>query len=169
MIFAEELIAAYPKLSATAWAKSFGETVYHYQRRKHFPQGLAERVWAFNVQICQHDEVNRLIMTNTPLRHFPKEGEQWYHDHNQMIRDLVPPKELLEFNAKQSWLPICEFLERPVPAAHYPRTNESALFKKTVDGRWERFKLQKYSYFLRWFSLFMIGVATICSLRLQFG
>ena len=33
-----------------------------------------------------------------------------YCRHNAAVRNLVPEDQLLEFNAKQGWGPLCEFL-----------------------------------------------------------
>eukprot|EP00750_Incisomonas_marina_P029715 INCI7219.2.p1 GENE.INCI7219.2~~INCI7219.2.p1 ORF type:complete len:124 (-),score=16.52 INCI7219.2:197-568(-) len=45
---------------------------------------------------------------------------QGYLDHNQRVRDVTPSDQLLEFNVKQGWEPLCSFLE--VPTAECPST-----------------------------------------------
>lgn len=171
-LFAEELIKAYPKAKvilsvrddATAWYRSFGSTVWEFQRRKFFPQGLLERFWYYNLPRGPTDEMYGLVMSNTPLRTFPTRGKQWYLDHNQKVRDLVDPKNLLEFNAKQGWEPLCKFLEKEVPAVAYPKANETAVFTRIVESRWFQFRLRKYDLFLRWISIFMLSSAAIFSI-----
>lgn len=46
--------------------------------------------------------------------------------HNQHIRDTVPKENLLEFEAKDGWEPLCAFLGKPVPDESYPRINEGS-------------------------------------------
>lgn len=43
--------------------------------------------------------------------------------HNQYIRSIVPPERLLEFRSEDGWVPLCNFLDKPVPAEAYPYTN----------------------------------------------
>jgi hypothetical protein len=42
---------------------------------------------------------------------------------NQAVMDTVPTERLLVFEAHQGWEPLCAFLDVPVPAIPYPRTN----------------------------------------------
>lgn len=39
-----------------------------------------------------------------------------YERHNQHVQTHVPSDQLLVFNVKQGWAPLCEFLGKPVPA-----------------------------------------------------
>ena len=52
-----------------------------------------------------------------------------YATHNQAVRDTIPPEQLLVFNAKDGWKPLCDFLGVAVPDAPYPKTNDSAEFR----------------------------------------
>ena len=49
-----------------------------------------------------------------------------YEKHNEQGRRTVPPDQLLEFNVKQGWSPLCEFLGKDVPEEPFPNVNESA-------------------------------------------
>ena len=40
-----------------------------------------------------------------------------------MIRGLVPPERLLEWDISDGWGPLCAFLEKPVPATPFPHAN----------------------------------------------
>jgi len=51
-----------------------------------------------------------------------------FEDHNQEVRESVPKDRLLEFEVKQGWEPLCDFLEVPVPRQPFPRLNERAVF-----------------------------------------
>lgn len=43
-----------------------------------------------------------------------------------MIRGLVPKERLLEWNVKDGWEPLCEFLGKPVPDEPFPHVNAAA-------------------------------------------
>ena len=46
-----------------------------------------------------------------------------------MIRE-VPADQLLVFQAKDGWAPLCRFLEVDVPETPYPRTNTTEQFQQ---------------------------------------
>ncbi len=46
-----------------------------------------------------------------------------YRRNNQQVRDTVPADRLLVFTPADGWEPLCRFLEVPVPAAPFPRSN----------------------------------------------
>jgi len=54
--------------------------------------------------------------------------------HEEAVKAEVPAEQLLVFEARQGWEPLCRFLERPIPDEPYPRTNTSAEFAE----RWRR-------------------------------
>ena len=39
---------------------------------------------------------------------------------------LVPSSQLLVFNVKEGWDPLCTFLEKPVPEIPFPKKNAGA-------------------------------------------
>ena len=55
-----------------------------------------------------------------------------YLEHNQTVKDEVPPEKLLVFNSAEGWAPLCEFLEVPVPDEPYPKTNTSEDFARMM-------------------------------------
>jgi hypothetical protein len=44
------------------------------------------------------------------------------------VRTSLPPERLLVFDVEDSWQPLCAFLDRPVAAMPFPRTNNSEEF-----------------------------------------
>lgn len=40
-----------------------------------------------------------------------------------MIRGLVPPERLLEWDISDGWEPLCKFLGKPVPDIPFPHAN----------------------------------------------
>lgn len=174
-LLSKELVMAYPEAkviltvrdSPDKWYNSFNDTIWYYQRQKHWPNGIRERFWAYQFGPGPHDSIYRYIIGYTPFPNFPTQGKQWYLDHNEMMRQIVPPDNLLEFNAKQGWEPLCNFLGKPVPSTPYPRVNDSGSFQSTVDPYWAIVKIRRSQKLLRWFSIWMIIFAVIVSFLSQ--
>ena len=49
---------------------------------------------------------------------------EWYSKHNARVERLIPKEQLLKFNVKEGWDPLCEFLGTDVPDEDFPRVNE---------------------------------------------
>ncbi len=52
-----------------------------------------------------------------------------YQAHNEAVRQAIPRENLLVFNARDGWEPLCTFLGVAVPAAPYPKTNSTDEFR----------------------------------------
>ena len=50
--------------------------------------------------------------------------------HQETVKEEVPADRLLVFQASDGWVPLCEFLNLPVPAEGYPRVNTTAEFNE---------------------------------------
>lgn len=48
--------------------------------------------------------------------------------HNDAVRATIPSEQLLVFEVRDGWVPLCEFLEVPAPDEPFPRTNDRAEF-----------------------------------------
>ncbi|MBD3626201.1 MAG: hypothetical protein HUJ24_12685 [Rhodobacteraceae bacterium] len=46
-----------------------------------------------------------------------------YRRNNEKVRDTIPAERLLVFTPADGWGPLCRFLEVPVPATAFPRSN----------------------------------------------
>ena len=55
--------------------------------------------------------------------------------HNDAVRKTVPEDQLLVFEVKDGWAPLCEFLDLPVPENPFPRTNDRGEFWDRVSGK----------------------------------
>ena len=62
------------------------------------------------------DEIHDLKQENA---HFAKIFEK----HNDTVRNVVPKDRLLEYDVRQGWEPLCEFLEAPIPEKPFPHLN----------------------------------------------
>jgi hypothetical protein len=51
-----------------------------------------------------------------------------YRAHEKDVRRTVPAEQLLVFDVRQGWAPLCEFLEVAAPDVPFPRTNSTAEF-----------------------------------------
>ena len=57
--------------------------------------------------------------------------EEQYQRHVQAVQDSVPPHQLLVFNVKQGWEPLCAFLEVPVPTGiPFPYKGETTMLRR---------------------------------------
>jgi hypothetical protein len=66
---------------------------------------------------------------------FPGQGKAIYLQHNKEIRDLVPANQLLEYNIKDGWGPLCDFLNEPKPCEPFPQSNDTRSFVKRCKNR----------------------------------
>jgi len=59
---------------------------------------------------------------------FALHGKAVYKNHRDDIRRIMAdrPGDYLEFDVKQGWLPLCEFLGHEVPEQEFPNVNDSA-------------------------------------------
>ena len=55
--------------------------------------------------------------------------EESYYKHIQRVRAMIPPDKLLEFNMKEGWTPLCEFLGKPVPDTQFPHVNDRVVMQ----------------------------------------
>ena len=53
-----------------------------------------------------------------------------YKRHIEEVKRFVPPAQLLVFEVKEGWGPLCEFLGKPVPSVPFPNVNEADKFKR---------------------------------------
>ncbi|KAL1923998.1 uncharacterized protein VTP21DRAFT_7033 [Calcarisporiella thermophila] len=136
--FYEELIRQNPKAkviltvrdSPLLWYQSVISTIFYFTLRPfpykyiypwmyyHYYEG---RFGLMPYHINQHDFGGRV-------------GDQqfaisMYNERMQKVKQLVPPEQLLIFNVKQGWEPLCKFLGVPVPDQPFPHDNERAILQ----------------------------------------
>ena len=61
-----------------------------------------------------------------------KNARRIYDAHYHTIEALVPPEKLLKYNFKDGWVPLCEFLGKPIPNVPFPRVNETAAVRAKI-------------------------------------
>lgn len=142
--FAKELVEIYPKAkiiltvrdSAEAWHASILKTVYQgwtildpeaIRRPGTNPLGLLQKILAPTSDFLKFA---RKLFDVLDCENVPESGAQMYLEHNDNIRQLAAKREFLEFNERQGWGPLCEFLGKPVPEKPFPKVNDSANFQQ---------------------------------------
>jgi hypothetical protein len=57
-----------------------------------------------------------------------------FEAHNEAVKATIPANQLLVYEVKDGWGPLCEFLNTPVPNEPFPRTNSRAEFWDRVSA-----------------------------------
>ena len=140
---APELMAAYPNAkvilttrSTESWYKSMISTIYESQLDPFLPF-LKPFLPADPSQIIKLVDI---IFAAYFMSDFLRFGKGCFVRHNDLVRTLAKAEvgegkkgRFLEFEAKQGWGPLCEFLGKEVPEEAYPRTNDTASFNETFN------------------------------------
>lgn len=63
-----------------------------------------------------------------------KEAVQFWNEHVNEVKSVVPADRLLVWEVKEGWEPICKFLNVPVPQNPFPRVNDTDEIEKARKG-----------------------------------
>ena len=132
--FFRELHVAYPsakfiltKRSPESWVASFSETIYKLLGGKeHAPKEM--HAWL---------DMGAGVIAKTGFPEGLDHGAltKAFNAHNDAVKTAIPAKQLLVYEVKDGWEPLCAFLEVPVPAEAFPRTNDRGEFWDRVSGK----------------------------------
>ncbi len=131
--FFAELAEAYPSArfvltlrEPARWADSFGATIYKLiAARDEAPPEM--RDWL--------RMASRVIEKTGFPPGLDSDGlAAAFTAHNEAVKAAIPADRLLVFEVKQGWEPLCRFLDVPVPAEDFPRTNDRGEFWDRVNG-----------------------------------
>jgi len=158
--FAKELIEAYPDAKVVltnrdvdSWHASTMRTVYW---RVTDPElkALSNFSWAASMYQPMLQKFFDCFFEGD----FVNKGKDIYTRHYEEVRSLVPKDRLLEFQVKEGWEPLCEFLGEPVPYdSKFPNVNDNRDF---VARSRRRNRNQMYNVALRWVHVSaMVGAA----------
>jgi hypothetical protein len=125
--FFRELSAAYPSAkfvltyrSPESWAQSFSGTIYKLLAAK--DQAPPEmRPWLEMV-------IGVVAKTGFPAGLDVPGLTQAFTAHRDAVKAAVPADQLLIYEVKDGWSPLCAFLDMPVPDDPFPRTNDRSEF-----------------------------------------
>ena len=81
-------------------------------------------------------------LTTTMDRICPDLWKSQYTRHNAAVRSLVPADQLLEYNVKQGWGPLCRFLGLPEPDEPFPHENKLGKAGNIID-KYAKFTILK--------------------------
>ncbi|HIG23508.1 MAG TPA: hypothetical protein EYQ28_13730 [Henriciella sp.] len=131
--FYKELYAAYPDAkfilsirSPESWAASYGDTI---------AKLIADRDNA-PVPMKPWLEMAHGVIARTGFPYGLSEAELMagFEAHNEAVKRTIPADQLLVFEVKQGWGPLCNFLGVETPEGPFPRTNDRAEFWDLVTG-----------------------------------
>lgn len=131
--FYKELYAAYPNAkfilthrSKESWAESFGSTIYKLLgERENTPAPVQE--WLNMV-------VKVIEKSGFPMGLDFEGLAERYEAHNKAVRALFPSEQLLVYQVKEGWEPLCAFLNVDAPTTAFPRTNNREEFWDLVNA-----------------------------------
>lgn len=143
-VYYKELLAHYPnaKVILTVrdpekWYESVNATI------RHVNPGIATRLKLIfslpfsstarkQARIFQHND--RVIWKKFFQNKFEDKdfAIEHFNRHIEEVKSHVPAEQLLVFDSKDGWEPICTFLGKEIPQTPYPSTNKRENFKEFV-------------------------------------
>ena len=132
--FFRELLREYPSAKFILthrdpgkWADSFGATIYKLLAGKaQAPEEM--RAWL--------DMADAVIAKTGFSPGLDRDGLiEAFTAHNDAVKNTIPAKQLLVFEVKDGWEPLCTFLGVPTPTETFPRTNHREEFWDRVEGK----------------------------------
>ena len=118
-----------------SWYRSCKDTIFKmFVNSPYCPAGVKAAL-ALGLPHAGFIELNNKLL-------FPSIGSSWkkaeikkaFDAYNAKVKATVPASQLLVFQAKDGWEPLCKFLGKPVPATPYPRVNDTVEFQSHVIG-----------------------------------
>jgi hypothetical protein len=129
--FVHELAAAFPSAkfiltvrSPDSWVDSFSQTIYPF---------VTERDRIKTEMLPWIDMAARVIEKTGFVVGLDAAGlREAFDSHIEAVKATIPARQLLVYQVKDGWTPLCEFLGVPVPADPFPRTNDRSEFWELV-------------------------------------
>ncbi|MBT8041472.1 MAG: hypothetical protein KJN78_14610 [Gammaproteobacteria bacterium] len=131
--FFRELLEEFPKAKFVLtlrdperWADSFSATIYKLLgSANQAPQEM--RAW-----LAMASEV--IAKTGFPAGLERDQLVEAFNSHNEAVKATIPASQLLVFDVREGWGPLCDFLDVPEPGGDFPRTNHREEFWDRVEG-----------------------------------
>ncbi len=139
-LFAPQLLEMYPDAKVILvvrpfekWSRSMMDTLlaevysWDYPLRKYFLDPLTGQcnTWGMRALIGGWIEADTLREAEANLR-------RKYDEHHRLIRESVPPEQLLEYQMGDGWEPLAKFLGKDVPDVPFPHLNETATLNAVI-------------------------------------
>ncbi|TKW55386.1 hypothetical protein CTA1_4112 [Colletotrichum tanaceti] len=132
-LFARQLLDAYPEAKVIVsqrpyhvWAASFDQAVLRPVFPPYVPVPLLRLAQSL-VDYKVWSAVRKMVLGKfgaTDHEGVRARMREVYEEHHAMLRERVPPGNLLEFDVAEGWEPLCRFLGVPVPETEFPRVND---------------------------------------------
>jgi hypothetical protein len=108
------------------WVDSFSATIYElFAKKEQAPQEM--RAWL--------DMATAVVAkTGFPLGLDHDALVRAFESHIDSVKEAIPADQLLVFDVREGWEPLCDFLDVPVADGDFPRTNDRAEFWDRVNG-----------------------------------
>lgn len=145
-MFGPQLIEAYPDAKVVLvqrdyerWAKSMEEQVFQnlWGPVADFLVGVIEPILGSSAGPANRKMVLGVFRAKD-VAEVRENMRETYDRHYETIRKVTPPEQLLNFDLKQGWGPLCEFLGRDVPESwkgredKFPHINEAAAMRAKI-------------------------------------
>lgn len=137
--FAEDLVAAYPEAKVIpvereieSWYRSFDTNVIAAQWSLMISFVSELDPWFLRpVRRC-HRRWATTWMESHSQAEMRKKARRAYRDRYALVRRVTPKSRLLEYQLTDSWGPLCDFLDKPVPDVPFPRVNDSEALQELL-------------------------------------
>lgn len=129
VLFAEELLAAYPDAKVILTERDVDSWVVSMQRSyykvlgsrgmkilRHLDRDFLGKYYAMGMGSLQ-------TWTGGDVHDLEK-LKRGYVQHYERMRAVAPKERLLEWHPKDGWMPLCKFLEKDVPEGEFPKVNQ---------------------------------------------
>ena len=110
--------------SPESWAASFSETIYTLLAGKDQAPP--------HMQAWLEMAAAVIAKTGFPAGMSTADLAKAFTAHNDAVKAAIPPDNLLVYEVKEGWEPLCKFLGKPVPAEAFPKTNSRVEFWELV-------------------------------------
>jgi Sulfotransferase domain len=111
--------------SPEGWYASFSETIYKLISNPEVPPPMQD--W-LAMGLAVLGKAGFVLELNEA------ELKTAFAAHNEAVKAAIPAKQLLVYEVKQGWEPLCAFLGKSVPTDAFPRTNDRAEFWERIKG-----------------------------------
>ena len=137
--FYRELLAAYPEAKVVLSVRDSPEQWYRSQMNTAVPS--FSKLYGPNASLGRRlfrllsgpespvERMNELLWRHYISTDIAVGGTKFYQDYLAEVQCLVPKENLLVYNVKQGWEPLCAFLGVEVPAHPFPRSNDAQTFQ----------------------------------------
>ncbi|KAF7344209.1 hypothetical protein MVEN_01711400 [Mycena venus] len=146
ILFAEDLIAAYPEAKVILttrdpedWWKSYSSTIALHLRGSIGLERTPE--WLEPRQLRNKRVFWRLVfrtlfgLKETEWEVTPEIAKERFIVHYEQVRRLVPKDRLLEHRVGEGWEHLCTFLGKPVPEMPFPKVNDAGEYVSRIGKR----------------------------------